>query len=93
MNEPEQFIVDLIESNKGTIVSQSPLEFRGNAILVGMVNYFGYETTQLYDSVYQVDTTIPGLRIITSPVNVVLPVISGTLIEGQTLSVTTGIWA
>lgn len=44
MNEPEQFIVDLIEANKGTILSlpdvAGQIEFRGSALVSAMVGYF-----------------------------------------------------
>src|SRR5215475_4110242 len=87
MNESEQYLVDIIESSKGTVVATTPLIFTGSLTLVGMIEYFGYQVLFLPNSQYQV--TFPGLL---APVNTVLPIISGAIVVGQQLSVNTGTW-
>lgn len=87
MDHPERFLVDLIENNNGAVVADAPLEFTGSTLLVGMIEYFGYIVTSLGGSRYQIGH---GRR--QPPVNVTLPVISGTIVQGQQLSVNTGTW-
>lgn len=94
MNHLQQFLTELVEENSGVVLEESPFEFRGNTLLVGMIQYFGYQTVNETDSIYRIGTTIPGQipPPITVPVNTVLPVISGQLVVAQQLSVTRGTW-
>jgi len=87
MNHPEQFLIDIIEDSKGTVISTAPLKFTGSLTLLGMIEYFGYKVLFLPNSVYEV--VFPGTL---PPVNTVLPVISGSLVVTQTLTVSTGTW-
>lgn len=56
MNEPEQFMANLIEDNRGTLVSISEtdaihIEFRANSLVAGMVGYFAGNLS-LTNSIY-----------------------------------------